>query len=91
MIPPKIKKHKELKPEELRWKCDSDIFEFTSTSDIEPIEGILGQERALKALRLGVELKGPGYNIYMAGLSGLFSQKVKQNSLKAHFTQPSKC
>ncbi|MCH6575381.1 MAG: AAA family ATPase, partial [Bacteroidetes bacterium] len=70
MIPPKTKKHKELKPEELRWKCDSDIFEFTSTSDIEPIEGILGQERALKALRLGVELKGPGYNIYMAGLSG---------------------
>jgi predicted ATP-dependent protease len=70
MIPPKVKKHKELKPEELRWKCDPEIFEFTSTSDIEPIEGILGQERALKALRLGVELKGPGYNIYMAGLSG---------------------
>jgi predicted ATP-dependent protease len=70
MIPQKVKKHKELKPEELRWKCDPEIFEFTSTSDIEPIEGILGQERALKALRLGVELKGPGYNIYMAGLSG---------------------
>lgn len=70
MIPLKAKKHKELKPEELRWKCDPEIFEFTSTSDIEPIEGILGQERALKALRLGVELKGPGYNIYMAGLSG---------------------
>ena len=70
MIPPKVKKHIELKPEELRWKCDPEIFEFTSTSDIEPIEGILGQERALKALRLGVELKGPGYNIYMAGLSG---------------------
>jgi ATP-dependent Lon protease len=70
MIPPKAKKHKELKPEELRWKCDPEIFEFTSTSDIQPIQGILGQERALKALRLGVELKGPGYNIYMAGLSG---------------------
>jgi len=70
MIPPKPNKHKELKPEELRWKCDPEIFEFTSTSDIEPIEGILGQERALKALKLGVELKGPGYNIYIAGLSG---------------------
>jgi ATP-dependent Lon protease len=70
MNAPKAKKHKELKPEELRWKCDPDVFEFTSTSDIEPIEGILGQERALKALRLGVELKGPGYNIYIAGLSG---------------------
>ncbi|HLG31653.1 MAG TPA: AAA family ATPase [Ignavibacteriaceae bacterium] len=63
-------KHRELTPEELRWRCDPEIFEFSSTQDIEPIEGILGQERALKALRLGVELKSPGYNIYIAGLSG---------------------
>jgi ATP-dependent Lon protease len=70
MNPVRAKKHKELKPEELRWKCDPDVFEFASTSDIEPIEGILGQQRALKALKLGVELKAPGYNIYIAGLSG---------------------
>ncbi|HMN48223.1 MAG TPA: AAA family ATPase [Ignavibacteriaceae bacterium] len=63
-------KHKELKPEDLRWKCDPNIFEFESTEDIEPIEGILGQERALKAIRLGVDLRSPGYNIYIAGLSG---------------------
>jgi ATP-dependent Lon protease len=70
MNPVRAKKHKELKPEDLRWKCDPDVFEFASTSDIEPIEGILGQQRALKALKLGVELKAPGYNIYIAGLSG---------------------
>jgi len=70
MNPPKAKKHKELKPQDLRWKCDPDVFQFTSTSDIEPIEGILGQERALKALKLGVELRAPGYNIFIAGLSG---------------------
>ncbi|MFZ2324496.1 MAG: ATP-binding protein [Ignavibacteriaceae bacterium] len=63
-------KHKELKPEELRWKCDPNIFKFESTEDIEPIEGILGQERALKAIRLGVDMRSPGYNIYIAGLSG---------------------
>ena len=70
MNSPKPKKHKELKPQDLRWKCDPDVFKFSSTSDIEPIEGILGQERALKALKLGVELRAPGYNIYIAGLSG---------------------
>lgn len=62
--------HYKLKPEDLRWKCNPDIFEFYSTGDIEPIEGILGQERALKAIRLGVDLRSPGYNIYIAGLSG---------------------
>ena len=63
-------KFKELKPNELRWKCNPDIFKFASTIDLEPIEGILGQERALKALKIGVGLHSPGYNIYIAGLSG---------------------
>ena len=51
----KSSKHKELSPEELRWKCDPNIFEFESTEDIFPIEGILGQERALKTIRMGID------------------------------------
>ena len=66
----KARKHKELKSEEIRWICNPDIFKFASTDELEPIEGILGQERALKALKLGVDLRSPGYNIYIAGLSG---------------------
>ena len=70
MAYPKAPKHKELSPEDLRWKCDPEILEFDSTEDLKPIEGILGQERALKAIRLGVEMRAPGYNIYIAGMSG---------------------
>ena len=70
MAYPKSPKHKELKPEELRWRCSPEVFAFDSTIDLKPIEGILGQERALKALRLGVDLRSPGYNIFIAGLSG---------------------
>ncbi len=66
----KAPKHKELKPEDLRWRCSPEVFAFDSTIDLKPIEGILGQERALKALRLGVDLRSPGYNIFIAGLSG---------------------
>jgi len=67
---PKPSKPIELKPEDLRWRCSPEIFAFDSTTDLEPIEGILGQERALKALKLGVDLRSPGYNIFIAGLSG---------------------
>ncbi len=66
----KAPKHKELKADDLRWKCDPNVFEFKTTDELEPIEGILGQERALNALRVGMELRSPGYNIYIAGLSG---------------------
>ena len=63
-------KHNELSYQDLRWRCNPSVFEFDSTEDILPLEGILGQERAIKALKLGVDLKGPGYNIFIAGLSG---------------------
>ncbi len=70
MAYPKAPKHKELSPEDLRWKCDPEILEFDSSEDLKPIEGILGQERALKAMRLGVEMRAPGYNIFICGMSG---------------------
>ncbi len=70
MTHPKAPKPKELNPEDLRWRCSPNKFAFDSTTDLEPIEGIIGQERALKALKLGVDLKSPGYNIFIAGLSG---------------------
>jgi len=66
----KAPKLKELATEDLKWTCDPKIFEFESTTSIKPIEGIIGQERALKALRLGVDLKSQGYNIFVTGLSG---------------------
>lgn len=66
----KAHKSNELKPEDLKWTCNADVFDFENTKNVKPIEGIVGQERALKALRLGVELKSPGYNIFITGLSG---------------------
>lgn len=66
----KARRQNELKPVDLKWTCETDVFDFENTKDVRPIEGIVGQERALKALRLGVELKSPGYNIFITGLSG---------------------
>ncbi len=34
------------------------------------MEGELGQDRALRALQMGVELTAPGYNLFICGLSG---------------------
>jgi len=61
---------RELKAEELRWQCDPSLLKFETTAEIPPLEGIIGQERALRALELGVELYAPGYNVFVCGLSG---------------------
>jgi lon-related putative ATP-dependent protease len=60
----------EVPVEKLRWRCDPDSFEFKTTEECEYSEGIIGQERAVKALRMGLTIKSPGYNIYVAGKTG---------------------
>lgn len=62
--------HAELPPEKLRWRCDPARLPFDTTAQAEPVEGFIGQERALRALKMGVELTAPGYNVFVCGLAG---------------------
>lgn len=61
---------KELKVEQLKRICDYNDFEFETTEDIAPLEGIIGQERGTKAMEFGLKVEKQGYNIYVAGLNG---------------------
>jgi ATP-dependent Lon protease len=54
----------------LRWQCDPETLGFHTTDEILPLAGIIGQERAQKALALGVEIAKSGYNIYVSGMTG---------------------
>ena len=60
----------ELSPEKLRWRCDPARIPFETTAEAEPLEGVIGQDRALRALKMGVELQAPGYNAFVCGLAG---------------------
>jgi len=56
-------------------------MKFDSTEGVLPIEGTIGQERALRALRIGLELYAPGYNIYVSGLVGTGRRSTVKNLL----------
>jgi len=60
----------EVPVEKLRWTCDLAKADFSSTNDLKPCNKILGQERALKALELGLDMEYPGYNLFITGKSG---------------------
>ena len=61
---------KELNYEQLKNGCTADKFSFQTTAELEPLEGIIGQERAEKAFDFGLAVKLKGYNIYMSGPFG---------------------
>ncbi len=60
----------ELKLSQLRHVCDPEIFAFETTEECKPLEGIIGQERAIRALELGLGIHDFRYNIYVAGTAG---------------------
>ncbi|MBI5967531.1 MAG: AAA family ATPase, partial [Deltaproteobacteria bacterium] len=63
-------KYLEVPVEKLRWRCPPESMPFTSTDEIKPCLEIIGQDRALKAIRLGLEMESLGYNIFVVGLVG---------------------
>ncbi len=63
-------KHLELDYTQLKRSCSPEEFSFRTTQEIPPLEGIIGQERAVQALDFGLAVKMKGYNIYMSGPSG---------------------
>jgi ATP-dependent Lon protease len=60
----------ELPLEKLRWRCELSRIPFETTAQAELREGFIGQERALRALKMGAELSAPGYNLFVCGLAG---------------------
>lgn len=61
---------KELSVENLRRRAEPSGLHCKTTEELTPLEGIIGQGRAVKALRFGLDIKEEGFNIYVAGLPG---------------------
>src|SRR5881396_3276609 len=66
----KLKSSYEVPADQLRWHCHPKYIKAKTTDDVKPSKDIIGQERALRALRLGLEMKHPGYNVFVTGFSG---------------------
>ncbi|HHY94692.1 MAG TPA: AAA family ATPase, partial [Firmicutes bacterium] len=69
----------ELKPEQTRLVCDPRCFPYETTDQIPALEGMIGQERAMRAMDFGLQVRNPGYNIYMAGVPGTGKTTYAQN------------
>lgn len=59
-----------LSPEQLTVPIDLYSLGFTSTDDLQPFKGILGQDRAVEAMQFGVAMRRAGYNMFVMGEPG---------------------
>jgi len=63
-------KIKSLSPEELHRDCDPSQFNFKSTAELEKLDLVIGQDRAVKAVSFGIDIKSDGYHIFALGPTG---------------------
>ena len=54
----------------LKKRCDPDSLGFDTTDEVEPLEGLIGQERAERALELALGIDAPGFNLFISGPPG---------------------
>jgi lon-related putative ATP-dependent protease len=56
-----------LSADRLYRRCDVSKLPFATTADLQPIEGLLGQKRALDAINFGTRINTPGFNLFVIG------------------------
>ncbi len=71
-----------LTPEMLRPLCDPRSLGFKTTAELQPIDTLIGQERALGALRFGSDIDQPGYNLFALGPQGTGRHSTIHSYLK---------
>jgi lon-related putative ATP-dependent protease len=59
-----------LSVEKYRKICDAKNIEVHATNEMQPLEEIVGQDRALRALKFGLDIKELGFNIFISGVPG---------------------
>jgi len=59
-----------LKPDECRLTIPSGSLRMTTTEDVAPLSGIASQQRALKALEFGLDIRQPRFHVVAVGDPG---------------------
>ena len=78
-----------LVPDALRPRCNVEEFTFETTAELTKLTEVIGQARALDAVRFGVGIKRDGYNLYALGPPGIGKHSVVRNILQHEAGQQS--
>ena len=65
-----------LRPEQLYRSADLSTLRFETTTELEPLDGMAGQERALAAVRFGTQIRSNGFNLCVIGAEGVRMQQA---------------
>jgi len=84
---PAERNFRELTADETGPVFDPAGFGFQTTDELSPLDEIVGQPRAVRAMDLGLGVRQPGYHIFLSGLSGTGKMEMARRTLAARARQ----
>ncbi|MGI9382080.1 MAG: Lon protease family protein [Methyloligellaceae bacterium] len=72
-----------LPPEALAKRSDPEALPFQTTAELEPLRGLIAQDRALSAVRFGSSIRHDGFNIFALGPEGAGKHTAIRDFLEA--------
>lgn len=72
-----------LTPQQLRRRIDPASLGGATTADLEPVSQLIGQERAVDAVRFGMAIRRQGYNLFVLGPPGMGKHTLVRGFLRA--------
>jgi lon-related putative ATP-dependent protease len=67
---------------DLQLCCDPGLLDFEDTSSLEPLPGLIGQERALGAIKLAASITHADFNLFVLGPGGAGRHSAVQTLLE---------
>ena len=75
-------KPERLAPDRLRRHYDPAKFEFKSTAELEKLDFVIGQDRAVRAVTFGIDIESEGYHIFALGSAGTGKTSIIKEFLR---------
>jgi lon-related putative ATP-dependent protease len=72
-----------LPPQFLRRASDLSSIDFATTEELPELPGLVGQERAVDAVRLGIAMRRRGFNVFVLGPAGAGKHTLIEELLEA--------
>lgn len=73
-----------LLPEDLYAAVDPGDFDFKTTAELPDVHLVFEQRRALEALRFGIDIDDPGFNVFALGPTGIGKLTAALDVVSAH-------
>ena len=79
---------KQLPAGQLYRRADLSSLPFETTAELEPVRGMIGQDRAMDAISFGMRMRQPEFNLLVIGSDGTRMQRVVAAVLRKDAATP---